>query len=165
MVENTAVLLIANRPVETRESKYSGPWWLSPRGGGADGECDVPAGTEHEKPVGFEGGTSPLPCLHVGMNACNPHPTRPPASSSAPSVLMLRPYSPSHPAPGAGAVRGDKRRSGRNDCPQDRSLRSHQASRNGAGAPKVRCPVEIPYMGFIISRNVKQGARELEKHK
>jgi hypothetical protein len=38
----------------------------------------------------------------------------------------------------APAPRGGGRRSARNDRPQDGSLRSHQASRSGVEAPKVR---------------------------
>ncbi|MDN5340898.1 MAG: hypothetical protein PWQ30_2007, partial [Euryarchaeota archaeon] len=48
-------------------------------------------GTEHEKPVGFEGEASPLPCLYHARLTRDHHPARAPASSSTPAVLKLLP--------------------------------------------------------------------------
>ena len=119
------------------KSRYSGPWWISPLGVGLTGSAMVHR-TGARPPSGGKGGASPLPCLYprrlylcphsktfglLKLRTSRPsHPARPSASSPAPSVPMLRPYGPSHPAPGGGGS----------------AWREAMVRRTGARAPKVR---------------------------
>jgi len=89
---------------------------------------------------GFEGGASPLPCLHNDAGSVSPTPLglRPPPrtfgaqtpvrsllASQAPDVVR-RTRRPVVPRPGAGAVRGDKRRV---------PLRGRRSSSTGGAQP------------------------------
>src|SRR5690554_2937387 len=65
--------------------------WISPLGVGLTGSAMFRQERSTRRPKAFEGGASPLPCLHVVTNLCSPH---------HPRFALL-------PPPGGRAVRGD----------------------------------------------------------